>query len=120
MKHEQSVFNKLHKFSAKEEPMKVELALTDSFGGYVRAVNNIKSEGSKFESQITQVRKQILQLANDTDSISNDAARDLVQFEKACKELGINPNSNSEYKAAKAAFDELVKLAKDYRQLVKG
>jgi phage terminase small subunit len=126
MNKEQSVYNKLHKFSTKEvelsaqEPMKVELALTDSFAGYVRAVNNIKSEGSKFESQITQVRKQILELANLTSSVADDAARDLVQFEKACKELGIAPNSNSEYKAASAAFDELVKLAKDYRQLVKG
>ena len=120
MKHEQSVFNKLHKFSAKEEPMKVELALTDNFAGYTRAVNNIKSEGSKFESQITQVRKQILELANLTNSVADDAARDLVQFEKACKELGIDPNSNADYKSANAAFDELNKLAKDYRQLVKG
>ena len=37
MKPEQSVYNKLHKFSAKEEPMKVELGELDS------VINDIKN-----------------------------------------------------------------------------
>jgi len=123
----QSVFNKLHKFSANEEPMKVELALTDNLAAYAKGVSKYKSEGDglikraeRLMSELKETKSALYKWAEVGGSIADDVASDLVKFEKACKELGIAPNSNSEYKAASAAFDELVKLAKDYRQLVKG
>jgi len=115
----QSVFNKLHKFSAKEEPMKVELALTDNLAAYAKGVSKYKSEGDALAAELKNVKSAILKWAEVGSSIADDAASDLVKFEKAAKELGIDPNSNSDYKAASAAFQEYNKLSKEYIAITK-
>ena len=119
MKPEQSVYNKLHKFSAKEEPMKVELALTDNLVGYAKGVSKYKSEGDALVAELKKAKDALLKLANLGWNIADDAASDLVKFEKAAKELGIDPNSNSDYKAASAAFQEYNKLSKEYIAITK-
>ena len=119
MKPEQSVYNKLHKFSAKEEPMKVELALTDNLAAYARGISKYKGEGDALVAELKNVKSAILKWAEVGSSIADDAASDLVKFEKAAKELGIDPNSNSDYKAANAAFQEYNKLSKEYIAITK-
>lgn len=126
MKPEQSVYNKLHKFSAKEEPMKVELALTDNLAAYAKGVSKYKSEGDglikraeRLMSELKETKSALYKWAEVGDSIADDAASDLVKFEKDCKELGIDPNSNSDFKAASAAFQEYNKLSKEYIAITK-
>ena len=125
MKREQSVLNKLAKFTAKEvelsaeEPIKVEFALADNLAAYAKGVSKYKSEGDALVTELKNVKAAILKWAEVGSSIADDAASDLVKFEKAAKELGIDPNSNSDYKSASAAFQEYNRLSKEYIAITK-
>jgi hypothetical protein len=124
MNKEQSIQSVLRKLSA--EPMKVELALTDNLAAYAKGVSKYKSEGDglikraeRLMSELKETKSALYKWAEVGDSIADDAASDLVKFEKAAKELGIDPNSNSDYKAASAAFQEYNKLSKEYIAITK-
>jgi len=61
MKPEQSVYNKLHKFSAKEEPMKVELGIAEELASYIALANKVEQMGKDLyakESKATQLLKE--------------------------------------------------------------
>ena len=53
------------------------------------------------------------------NSLADRSASDLVAFEKAAKELGIDPNSNANYKSASKAFDAYAKNAQKYERYAK-
>jgi len=122
----QNILNKLHKFTSAQEPMKVELALTDNLASYAKGVSKYKSEGDglikraeRLMSELKETKSALYKWAEVGDSIADDVASDLVKFEKACKELGIDPNSNADFKAANAAFQEYAKLSKEYIAIAK-
>jgi len=124
MKKEQSIQSVLHKLSA--TPMKVELALTDNLAAYAKGVSKYKSEGDglieraeRLMSELKETKSALYKWAEVGDSIADDVSSDLVKFEKAAKELGIDPNSNADFKAANAAFQEYAKLAKEYIAIAK-
>ena len=94
----QSVFNKLHKFSAKEEPMKVEFAASD-LRKNADKINSIIldmgffNELSKVESAMTTAIKKAM-------SLRELVQKNIGEFESALKELGMNPNDAENYKFA--------------------
>ena len=126
MKHEQSVYNKLHKFSAKEEPMKVEFAIADDLSkiasdldslssSFLDAVQDIEKLEAEYK-QFLQVQKAVVSLAkNANKSVSAEAkyfdkvykvAELLAKYEDMAKRLGVNPKESAEYNKANAAWEQ--------------
>ena len=108
------------------EEQKVELGLGDNLAKYAKGVSKYTNEGDglikraeRLMSELKETKSALYKWAEVGDSIADDAASDLVKFEKAAKELGIDPNSNSDYKAASAAFQEYNKLSKEYIAITK-
>ena len=96
MKPEQSVFNKLHKFSAKEEPMKVELSIIDDL------INEYKQTAARAvpaKRQITQAADELKFVANQLSKISEK----LVDVKKQADELGANDASSKASSVSDAA-----------------
>lgn len=103
MKPEQSVLNKLAKFSAKEvelsaEPMKVEFAASDLRKNADKINSTILDMGffnelSKVESAMTTAIKKAM-------SLRELVQKNIGEFESAVKELGMNPNDAENYKFA--------------------
>ena len=103
MKPEQSVLNKLAKFTAKEvelsaEPMKVDFAASD-LRKNADKINSIIldmgffNELSKVESAMTTAIKKAM-------SLRELIQKNIGEFESAAKELGMNPNDAENYKFA--------------------
>jgi len=103
MKREQSVLNKLAKFTAKEvelsaEPMKVEFAASDLRKNADKINSTILDMGffnelSKVESAMTTAIKKAM-------SLRELVQKNIGEFESAVKELGMNPNDAENYKFA--------------------
>ena len=71
MKHEQSVYNKLHKFSAKEEAMKVELSLASDLNSYVSRIEGV----GKYADALAKAANQEIGKYNDSaDELSRLAS----------------------------------------------
>jgi uncharacterized coiled-coil DUF342 family protein len=101
MKPEQSVYNKLHKFSAKEEPMKVELGAFDDLNAKYKSI----------ASKALPIKKIIADAANDLKKVSNDlldVSRDAKRLQEMAKELGAD-NIVELAKAQEAAAASLSK-----------
>ena len=126
MNKEQSVYNKLHKFSAKEEPMKVELAIADDLSkiasdldslssSFLDAVQDIEKLEAEYK-QFLQVQKAVISLAkNANKSVSAEAkyfdkvgkaATTLGKYEDMANRLGVNPKESAEYNKANAAWEQ--------------
>ena len=123
------IFSKIAKIGEEvrsAQPMKVELALTDNLAAYAKGVSKYKSEGDGLikraellMSELKETKSALYKWAEVGNSTADDVAYTLVKFEKACKELGIDPNSNADFKAANAAFQEYAKLSKEYIAIAK-
>lgn len=105
---------------------KVELALADNLAKYAKGVNPYINEGDslissaeKMLNEIKSIKSKLQTTANDMNSLADRSASDLVAFEKAAKELGIDPNSNADYKSASKAFDEYAKNAQRFERYAK-
>lgn len=105
---------------------KVELALADNLAKYAKGVSPYINEGDSLIStaekmlpEIKSIKKKLQTVANDMNRLADDSARDLVAFERAAKELGIDPNSNADFKSASKAFDEYTKNAKRFERYAK-
>ena len=131
MKHEQSVYNKLHKFSAKEEPMKVELAIADDlskiasdldslYSQLLDAVQDIEKLEVEYK-QFLQVQKEVVRLAKNAnksisveakyfDKVYRAAETTLGKYEDMANRLGVNPKESAEYNKANAAWEQGTKL----------
>ena len=131
MKHEQSVYNKLHKFSAKEEPMKVEfrdlkelksvnsdakqlLAKIDKVSGQFDG--KVKAYQNAYEG-IKDINIMANELYNSMSSFLKRAYSERTAFEKNAKQLGVSPSDISEYDVllksianAESSHDQLAKM----------
>jgi predicted Rossmann fold nucleotide-binding protein DprA/Smf involved in DNA uptake len=108
------------------EEQKVELALADNLAKYAKGVNPYINEGEslissaeKMLNEIKSIKSKLFTTANDMKSLADDSASDLVAFEKAAKELGIDPNSNANYKSASKAFDAYAKNSQKFERYAK-
>ena len=130
MKPEQSVYNKLHKFSAKEEPMKVELAIADDLkkaytildkandaidGSHQKSIQKINTiltdSKSKIADAIDAFEIELLKW----QELSTPLAQQSANFVKAAKELGMNPNDSQIYKEALGVGDDYVSYLGYYK-----
>jgi hypothetical protein len=130
MKPEQSVYNKLHKFSAKEEPMKVELAIADDLkkaytildkandaidGSHQKSIQKINTiltdSKSKIADAIDAFEIELLKW----QELSTPLAQQSANFVKAAKELGMNPNDSQIYKEALSVGDDYVSYLGYYK-----
>lgn len=137
MKPEQSVYNKLHKFSAKEnvaEPIKVEFAVIDNIKSasakLEKANNSIDSDFNASVKKIQDVLKDsknkigsiidsIDGKLNAYDNASMPLYESLTAFQKAAKELGMNPNENPIYKQGVGVNDDYASYRTYYENEVK-
>ena len=130
MNKEQSVYNKLQKFSAKEEPMKVELAIADDLkkaytildkandaidGSHQKSIQKINTiltdSKSKIADAIDAFEIELLKW----QELSTPLAQQSANFVKAAKELGMNPNDSQIYKEALSVGDDYVSYLGYYK-----
>jgi predicted nucleic acid-binding Zn-ribbon protein len=83
MKHEQSVFNKLHKFSAKEEPMEVEFSALSDIKGYQSTIQTARDKASnQLNSAIDAISA--------AKKVADKAVADARKAQAMAKELGVD------------------------------
>jgi leucyl-tRNA synthetase len=131
MKPEQSVYNKLHKFSAKEEPMKVEFRdvkeLKSVNSDAKQLLAKIDKVSGQFDSKvkayqnawagITDVNVMANELYDNMSTFLKRANSERTAFEKNAKQLGVSPSDISEYDVllksianAESSRDQLAKM----------
>ena len=103
MKKEQSVYNKLHKFSAKEEPMKVELAMEDYLSQVEREFDKGERFAKELEKFVSNIQQEVRTLRNNVaesmasiEEIKNKAESEMNEISKQAKKLGLD--SSDAYK----------------------
>ena len=132
MKPEQSVYNKLHKFSAKEEPMKVELAIADDLSKIASELDSLSSSyldalqvAERLEAeykQFLQAQKAIISLAKNANKLVSVEGKYvdkvykgfelLGKYEDMAQRLGVNPKESAEYNKADSAVAKASKIQK--------
>ena len=108
------------------EEQKVELGLGDNLAKYAKGVSKYTNEGDglikraeRLMSELKETKSALYKWAEVGNSIADDIARDSSQFEKAAKDLGVDPNSNSDFNSADKAFNEYAKSAQRYERTAK-
>ena len=104
MKPEQSVYNKLHKFSAKEEPMKVEFAMEDylsqvekEFQRGERLAKELEKVIEKIKQEVKPLRDGVYDSAVNIGGIREKAKAEITEIVKQARKLGLD--SSDAYKA---------------------
>lgn len=117
MKPEQSVYNKLHKFSAKEEPMKVELAMDDylsqierEFDKGIRLAKELEKAVDKIKQEIKPLRDGVYDSAMNLGQIRYKAEAEINDIVKQAKKLGLD--SSDAYKT----WMKINNLSSEYAQ----
>lgn len=97
----------------------VELALIDDlkkytqgFAKYENEGVGLKNRGERLQGELRDVRSALSKWSQVGESLSKDLLNDLSKFEKAAKELGLNPKENKEYLNAEQTYKSLVELSK--------
>jgi len=114
MTNREKALERINEYLAKQEPQKVELALTDDLKKlnttYYRntdtansILKGLLSEARKVEAKIDEAIKS----ANKMDSLT-------AKVEKTANDLGVNPNNIKELQDAKRA----IKDASEYKQIL--
>ena len=113
----QKVANIKHDVELKSE--KVELGLVDNLKKYPVAFKNMQSElqginksAGDLKAKLRSIKTELNSFGNVVNSFLDDASSDLVKFEKAAKDLGINPKDSKEYLEAEKAYKNLINLEK--------
>lgn len=108
------------------EEQKVELGLGDNLAKYAKGVSKYTNEGDglikraeRLMSELKETKSALYKWAEVGNSIADDIARDSSQFEKAAKDLGVDPNSNSDFRSANDSFNEYAKSAQRYERTAK-
>ncbi len=108
------------------EEQKVELGLGDNLAKYSKGVSKYTNEGDglikraeRLMSELKETKSALYKWAEVGNSIADDIARDSSQFEKAAKDLGVDPNSNSDFRSANDSFNEYAKAAQRYERTAK-
>ena len=117
MKPEQSVYNKLHKFSAKEEPMKVELAMEDylsqvekEFQRGERLAKELEKVIEKIKQEVKPLRDGVYDSASNIGQIRNKAEAEITDIVKQARKLGLD--SSDAYKS----WTKVNNLSREYAQ----
>lgn len=109
-----SIRSRVLSFMPKDEKVElqaeqIELGLSQDlkkYEGYFKKwESSVKSEKNKIDS----IRKELFDLFEISNSLINDLMNDLGKFEKAAKDLGINPEDSKEYKSASQVFKKFAK-----------
>jgi len=131
----QNILNKLHKFTSAQEPRKVEFGIDlapyiKGASNYSIKVDSLISSLKSLEAKMEAIKKEMNAERNNLwfqvdvgESLANDTASDLNRFERGAKELGIDPNSSSDFVNALKAFREInayTKKLRDYANSLKG
>ena len=97
---------------------KVELNVVNDLKKYPKGYNKYSTEGEglvkkaiRINSELKDLKKALYKWAEVGNSISADIVRDLNTFEEKVKDLGIKPDSQTEYSNA-------VKVISDYKKSV--
>ena len=118
-----SVFSKLADLQQEDKTElakhEVELAIVDDlkkytqgFAKYENEGVGLKNRGERLQSELRDVRSALSKWSQVGESLSKDLLNDLSKFEKAAKELGLNPKENKEYLNAEQTYKSLVELSK--------
>ena len=104
MKKEQSVYNKLHKFGETQEPIKVELFSVDEAGQAATYLEEAADELMKLKKELARDMRRVESMVID----GTDQYRSLLSakqdIERMAKQLGVNPSTIVQYKAAEKAL----------------
>ena len=108
------------------EEQKVELGLGDDLAKYAKGVSKYTNEGDglikraeRLMSELKETKSALYKWAEVGNSMADDIARISSQFEKDAKDLGVDPNSNSDFNSADKAFNEYAKSAQRYERTAK-
>ena len=118
MKKEQSVFNKLHKFSVKEEAMKVELSNVNELAQFTKQIigrtSTVEDSHNSAQREVNVVKKAkqdakqyVKSLVSAVNGLSADIERldgAMMAFKRNAQELGINPKEVREAVVAEKAI----------------
>jgi len=129
MNKEQSVYNKLHKFSAKEEAMKVELSLASDLNSYVSRIEGVGKYADALAKAANQEigkyndsADELSRLASAADSslkelnkIALDAFKMKKDTQKKLEELGLGINDFPEIGKLEQAIKDADKIADGLR-----
>lgn len=90
---------------------KVELGTLDDIKSYTKGYQKYYSElqglqkrGDRLKDELSDVISAIMKWGELGDSMADDMASLLVAFEKAAKQLGLNPSESKDFKDGEAAF----------------
>ena len=121
-----SVYAKINSVSKEVElsSEKVEFAILDNlkkyttgYSKYFKEGQGLQNRGDRLKEELNDVISALFKWEQVGESIADDMASDLVKFEKATKDLGINPSSSKEYVAAEKAFKSYVEAAKAFNRV---
>lgn len=124
MNKEQSVYNKLHKFTSAQEPMKVEFAIGKSL------INGLKSQGGnmvrsraemiKYATDLKIMKENASEAVRTYNALTkngvelfNDADALLKKIATLAKELGVSVNDVPEFNDVKDALNKLLDAQQD-------
>jgi hypothetical protein len=119
----EKVYSKL----PKTELAKVELGIADDLKKYTKGFDKYKNEGDglvkrseRLLSELKETQSAIYKWSDVGESISKDIISDMNKFEKAAKEIGVDPKSVKEYVQADKTFTDFAKLEREYQKIAKG
>lgn len=95
MKPEQSVLNKLAKFSAKEvelsaEPMKVEFALVDDIRARTQALQKDLANLAQISNEVMKARQNAIKMISSISDTISAQQKEINSASQSMKELGID------------------------------
>jgi hypothetical protein len=121
----EKVYSKLPKTELATE--KVELGVADDLKKYTKGFDKYKNEGDglvkrseRLLSELKETQSAIYKWSDVGESISKDIIADMNKFEKAAKEIGVDPKSVKEYAQADKTFTDFAKLEREYQKIAKG
>tara|TARA_R110000823_G_C15676903_1_gene473772 strand:+ start:19 stop:420 length:402 start_codon:yes stop_codon:yes gene_type:complete len=120
------IYDRLPKQKVELNATKVELGVLDDLKKYSKGLSKYESEGEglvargkRLKEELSETQSAIYKWSDLGKSIADDAASDLVKFEKAAKELGIKPGSVKEFTEAQKAFKTYATLDQKYQKIAK-
>lgn len=97
----------------------IELALIDDLKKYPSYFNKWESAVKSEKSKLDSIRKELFDLFEISNSFINDLMNDLGKYERAAKELGVNPKDNKTYVQADEIFKKFAKEGDELNQFAK-
>ena len=103
------------------------MGIADDLKKYTKGFDKYKNEGDglvkrseRLLSELKETQSAIYKWSDVGESISKDIISDMNKFEKAAKEIGVDPKSVKEYVQADKTFTDFAKLEREYQKIAKG